>query len=88
VWASNRALRALASLHGGQEFGAEVVAQLPRHIDGEPPGRPRCYRRSPAENESRQTPGSTSGRGQILQVAALAARTRSDAKGGDDAREA
>jgi hypothetical protein len=29
VCISNRASRALASLHGGQEFGAEVVAQLP-----------------------------------------------------------
>jgi hypothetical protein len=29
VWARNRTSRALASLHGRQEFGAEVVAQLP-----------------------------------------------------------
>jgi hypothetical protein len=28
-----------ASLYGGQEFGAEVVAQLPCHIDEEPPRR-------------------------------------------------
>jgi hypothetical protein len=39
VWVRDRTSRALASFHGGEEVGAEVVAQLPCHLVGEPPRR-------------------------------------------------